>query len=80
MPDYGDINYWNLRYSQASGETFDWLEDYTSLQPYLRSLLHTMLEPRILNLGCGNSLLPERLYDDGYPLIHNVDLSEVVIA
>jgi SAM-dependent methyltransferase len=34
---------------------------------------------RILNLGCGNSILPEEMYDRGYKHIYNVDISPVVI-
>ena len=34
---------------------------------------------RTLNLGCGNSVLPEDMYDDGYLNIDNVDISEVCI-
>lgn len=34
---------------------------------------------RILNLGCGNSELCEHMYDEGYHLIENMDISEVCI-
>ena len=30
---------------------------------------------KILNVGCGNSILPEQMYDLGYRDIHNVDIS-----
>ena len=34
----------------------------------------------ILNLGCGNSILPEEMYDvDGYTEITNIDISPVCI-
>lgn len=35
---------------------------------------------RILQLGCGNSALQDRLYEAGYHRITNVDISGVVIA
>jgi 2-polyprenyl-3-methyl-5-hydroxy-6-metoxy-1,4-benzoquinol methylase len=34
---------------------------------------------KILNLGCGNSELCEHMYDEGYLLIDNMDISEVCI-
>jgi hypothetical protein len=34
---------------------------------------------RILNLGCGNSIMAENLYDEGYTNICNMDISTVVI-
>jgi EEF1A lysine methyltransferase 4 len=34
---------------------------------------------KILNLGCGNSVLPEELYDKGFKNVYNVDISSVVI-
>ncbi len=33
----------------------------------------------MLNIGCGNSLLSQEMYDDGYNHINNIDFSEVVI-
>ena len=34
---------------------------------------------KILNLGCGNSLLAEELYDKGFKNVYNIDISPVVI-
>lgn len=31
---------------------------------------------KILNLGCGNSVLSEQMYDDGYKSIWNIDYSQ----
>ena len=30
---------------------------------------------KILNLGCGNSIMPEDMHDEGYRLIWNMDIS-----
>lgn len=35
---------------------------------------------KILNIGCGNALFSEDLYDDGFPNQLNIDISSVVIA
>ena len=34
---------------------------------------------QVLNLGCGNSVLSEELYDKGFKNIINIDISPVVI-
>ena len=35
---------------------------------------------KVLNVGCGNSVLPEEMYDiDGYREIYNVDISPYCI-
>ena len=78
MPNYGDPKYWDERYSEQEGNTFDWLEDYPTLKPYLLPLLPGP-EARILVLGCGNSEFSENMYDDAYHNIVNIDISAVVI-
>ena len=57
---------------------FDWLEDYQSLKPLIEELVPDR-NSRILIIGCGNAPLSEDMYDDGYELIHNIDISSVVI-
>ena len=34
---------------------------------------------KVLNLGCGNSILVEDMYDEGYKQVWNMDISEVCI-
>ena len=35
---------------------------------------------KVLNVGCGNSILPEEMYDlDGYRHIYNMDISQYCI-
>ena len=36
-------------------------------------------EDNIINLGCGNSIIQEDMYDDGFKNITSVDISSVVI-
>ena len=80
MPNYGDPKYWENRYKNSKS-TFDWLEDYGSLKSIISDLIpeENKKFSTILNLGCGNSLLCEEMYDDGYKNIINIDLSETVI-
>ena len=53
------------------------LEDYESLKPLLADIMKK--EDKILVLGCGNAEFSEKMYDDGYPNISNIDISPVVI-
>lgn len=66
------------------------LEDYEAIEPLLDDIfqkredfsdtdLSWRKKVRILNLGCGNSILPEEMYDKGYKNIYNIDISHVVI-
>lgn len=77
MPNYGDPQYWDKRYSENEGSMFDWLEDYASLKPLLKDLIKP--ESKILVVGCGNANFSEDLYDDGYHNVSNIDISSVVI-
>lgn len=79
MPKYGDgPRYWDARYSEAA-TTYDWLQDYSNIKDALHRFLGSNA-CKILHVGCGNSKLPEQLYDDGFKNIVNVDNSSVVIS
>ena len=77
MPNYGDPEYWEKRYEEQEGRTFDWLEDYEALKDMIESIASR--ESKILMLGCGNAEISEDMYNDGYKHIHNIDISAVVI-
>jgi len=75
---YGDgPEFWN-QYFQ-NGKPFDWLQDYAELHDIIEDATEGLHSSRILHTGCGSSTLPEKLYDDGYRSITNVDNSGVVI-
>ena len=78
MPNYGDKNYWEERYDEQSGTTFDWLEDYESIKPIIDNL-GVKKESRILNVGCGNSEFSEKMFDEGYNHNYNIDICQNVI-
>ena len=77
MPNYGDPKYWDKRYEDHAGTTFDWLETYASMSGLLEQFIKK--DDLIINLGCGNGELHEDMYDDGYTDILNVDISSVCI-
>ena len=80
MPNYGDPKYWNDRYKQQMGTTFDWLEDYETLKSIIDDLKLNKEESKTLVLGCGNAEFSEDMYNDGYKNIYNIDISDLVIS
>lgn len=79
MPNYGDPSYWEERYKNQKESLFDWLEDYETLKSILEEF---KLDKKLSNaviLGCGNAEFSEKMYDDGYEKIFNVDISDNVI-
>eukprot|EP01038_Epipyxis_sp_PR26KG_P009750 gene9750-13117_t len=79
MPQYGDANYWNERYTTDNGSPFDWLFDYNDVALILEQLLPDKQEQIVL-VGCGNAPFSPDLYSYGrYSNLINIDLSEVVI-
>jgi hypothetical protein len=79
MSDYGNPSYWENRYTEQEGKTFDWLENYSAVKPYIERFFQESKEIKTLVLGCGNAEYSEDMYDDGYHDIHNIDISPVVI-
>mmetsp|Transcript_51133 Transcript_51133/g.147552 ORF Transcript_51133/g.147552 Transcript_51133/m.147552 type:complete len:247 (+) Transcript_51133:54-794(+) len=78
-PDYGSgATYWDERYKK-SPEPYDWLEEYSNMA-WIEREMQGNRSARILHAGCGNSLMPEEMYDQGYRNIVNIDTSAVVIA
>jgi len=78
MPNYGEKKYWEERYESQKGKTFDWLEDYNSLNPIIKSL-GIKKDAFILNVGCGNSEFSEKMFNDGFINNYNIDICENVI-
>ncbi|TPX30579.1 hypothetical protein SmJEL517_g05883 [Synchytrium microbalum] len=81
LPDknsgYGTKEYWDSRYEQEIGSTFDWFKTFEALRPHLEELIPKFA--RIIHLGTGNSTLPEDMFDTGYHNQVAMDYSPVVI-
>jgi len=70
--------YWNKRYNRDP-KPFEWLRGFQELKPLITEITGGSYDKEILHVGCGNSLLPEKMYDAGYHNIINIDNSSVVI-
>ena len=72
--------YWNKKYKEEP-YPFEWLRGYEDLN--VKRIIHEVTQgehqAEILHTGCGNSLLPEDMYDAGYKSIVNIDSSLVCI-
>ena len=82
MPNYGDLIYWENRYSEHKESTFEWLEDFDSLKEILEEISkgENFNSGNILMLGCGNSELSEKIYQEmDIKNIFNIDLSSNLI-
>ena len=76
MAQYGKPSYWDERYS-TDPEPFDWYQRFSGIKDLVGQYLKK--EDHVLNIGCGNSLLSEEMYDDGYTSIANIDISKIVV-
>jgi ubiquinone/menaquinone biosynthesis C-methylase UbiE len=84
MPNYGDILYWENRYQEQRDSTFDWIEDYQGIRGIIIDVLEKEKfsnQIKVLNVGCGNSELGEKLFlEEDYNIyINNIDISRNVI-
>ncbi|CAK9081763.1 unnamed protein product [Durusdinium trenchii] len=81
--DYGAGKaYWDKRYQNEVGNTYDWLGGYEKFSEFIESATKDLSEPtsaRILDLGCGNARLAEDMYDRGFYNITGLDISDVAI-
>ncbi len=75
---YSESDYWNKRYTKNKGITFDYITSYEYMREFLNSL-GLKNNNKILYIGCGSSLFPEKLFDDGFKDITCIDFSEVAI-
>lgn len=81
-PSFGSQNYWNERFTSNSNP-FEWLEAPDALDPYIVEALKESghLNPQLLHIGCGTSLLSYHLrtHVERTTQIHNLDYSEVAV-
>ncbi len=60
LKELGFPDYWNKRYetgSEVDGGTHEWFRTFEKLRPFLeKTLPKPSAQPRILHLGCGDSV------------------------
>ncbi|KAG2436046.1 hypothetical protein HYH02_011757 [Chlamydomonas schloesseri] len=76
MPQYGECEYWDERYSREPA-AFDWYQGFGGLSAILRHVFP--LDSSLLHVGVGSSRLQEEMARAGWRHIVNVDYSKVVI-
>ncbi|KAG8974922.1 hypothetical protein FRC05_006599 [Tulasnella sp. 425] len=76
--EYSTKAYWEKRYASDEG-SFDWFKSYADIKDLIHELIPQQ-SSRVLVLGCGNSTLSDdKMWQDGYRNIVNVDYSGLVI-
>lgn len=70
---YGSRAFWDDRYASSASTAFDWLQDADALLPLLLPLCRG--RARVLQLGCGNSTLAQRLWESGVADVLSLDFS-----
>lgn len=88
-PDYSKLEYWNNRYKDERGQTFEWYVGYQALRDIIVPRLFDDKEAELMIIGCGNSgnwlhnndkvELGEKMYEDGFHYITNSDYSPIVL-
>lgn len=73
---YSDVSYWNNYYEQNTDQ-FDWLQSWQTFKKSIPSGF--TLAGNALNVGCGNSTMPEKLLEEGFARVLNIDFSNIVI-
>uniref|UniRef100_A0A914VF77 Methyltransferase type 11 domain-containing protein n=1 Tax=Plectus sambesii TaxID=2011161 RepID=A0A914VF77_9BILA len=74
--EFADPNYWRSFFEKRQ-TPFEWYGDFNQIG----SSLERYLKPQdaIIQIGCGNSLLAEQLYDNGYRRVTSIDTDQGVI-
>ncbi|OLQ16423.1 Methyltransferase domain protein [Cryptosporidium hominis] len=87
VEDFTSSEYWSEFFKKYGGESnraFEWYGDFEVLRDLLIQSLRIsgrseLDNKRILHVGCGNSTLPAKLYDEGFTDITNIDFSSQII-
>ncbi|KAJ8755387.1 hypothetical protein K2173_019185 [Erythroxylum novogranatense] len=93
LGDFTSKENWDKFFTiRGTDDSFEWYAEWTDIQESLISILSgdrvaadddsssSLIPPRILVPGCGNSQLSENLYDAGFKDVTNIDFSKVVIS
>lgn len=79
--EFLEKGYWDKFFNKLKKnsdlEYFEWYGEYNDFASIMAQ--HISKNHKILNIGCGKSLLSEQMYDQGYEEIVNIDFSDKVI-
>ena len=74
---YSKPEFWNERFKTTKGN-FDWYTEWDNLKKYCQNI-GLAKDAKILQVGCGNSTMSGKMYEDGWTNITNIDISDAVI-
>ncbi|KAI6176247.1 [Heparan sulfate]-glucosamine N-sulfotransferase [Aphelenchoides bicaudatus] len=75
--EFSSPSYWKKFFEKSGSSAFEWYGEYTQLDPILSRYIKST--DKILQIGCGNSILADQLYDNGFRNITSLDTDEKVI-
>mmetsp|Transcript_78489 Transcript_78489/g.139176 ORF Transcript_78489/g.139176 Transcript_78489/m.139176 type:complete len:684 (-) Transcript_78489:114-2165(-) len=78
-PKYECPEYWENFY-QNNSEEMEWLAHYVEIANIIRGAVKNRKDSKILHVGCGNSKVPEAMYDEGFRNIVNIDVAPAVVT
>eukprot|EP01135_Chromosphaera_perkinsii_P002021 Nk52_evm68s215 gene=Nk52_evmTU68s215 len=81
LESYGDLEYWNRRYSNAAStnaQPTEYLCDFTYIEGYIKP--YFCEDDTIVVIGCGNSNMGLHIAQLGYDSVINIDNSSTVIT
>lgn len=76
---FGKKDFWNELYQFDDLLDFDWFESWEGIKDVVTPYLNKSTEPKILNVGCGNSKLSEHIFMDGYTFVMSIDFSSKLV-
>lgn len=65
IPSYGEKSYWEQRYKDTKGGTFEWYGDWLTVKPFLQKI-ECKKDSNVLHIGCGSSTLAKDMHENGF--------------
>jgi ubiquinone/menaquinone biosynthesis C-methylase UbiE len=92
-PAFGSKEYWEFSYHKLEERKekltkskkkfkytlYDWYQNWDVMRPYVKKYLKDTKDNVILNTGCGNSDIGEKMWEEDIGKIINIDYSESAI-
>lgn len=75
--EYRSQEYWEQRYKLDLRPSYEWFLNYSQVKPLISPFIEA--QSRILDVGCGNSLLAVELSRDGFSNVLSIDYASSAI-